>query len=129
MGWTVPRWQVVRVSGPSMVPTLRDGDVVVVAHAVRVRPGDVILARYRGGPDVLVVKRAVRPVDGGWWLASDNPFAGGDSTAHGVADPLARVLFRLRPGRPGRIPRTTGFPAVEESGERANPDANQPPAP
>jgi len=77
-----------------MVPTLRDGDVVLVRHGARVRPGDVVLARYRSLPDRYVVKRAVRPADGGWWLASDNPAAGGDSASHGVADVLARVVLR-----------------------------------
>lgn len=89
-------WQTVRVSGPSMVPTLRDGDVVVVRHGTPVRPGHVVLARYRSMPDRFVLKRAVREVDGGWWLSSDNAAAGGDSAAHGVADVLARVTLRLR---------------------------------
>lgn len=92
-------WQLVRVSGPSMVPTLRDGDRVVVRHGAAVRPGDVVLARFRAMPDRLVLKRAVRAQDGGWWLASDNPAAGGDSAVHGVADVLARVVWRRRRGR------------------------------
>jgi hypothetical protein len=40
----------------------------------------------------------VRETDGGWWLASDNAAAGGDSAVHGVADVLARVVLRIRPG-------------------------------
>ena len=51
-------------------------------------------------PDRLVVKRAVRPADGGWWLRSDNAFAGGDSDAHGAADVLGRVVVRVSPGTP-----------------------------
>jgi hypothetical protein len=50
-------------------------------------------------PDRLVVKRAVRIEESGWWLASDNSFAGGDSASHGVADVVARVVLRVRPGR------------------------------
>jgi signal peptidase I len=91
-------WQVVRVSGPSMVPTLHDGDVVIARHGAAVRPGDVVLARYRSMPDRYVLKRADRPVDGGWWLASDNAAAGGDSGVHGVGDVLARVVLRWRRG-------------------------------
>ena len=87
-------WQRVRVSGPSMVPTLRHGDVVLVRHGAPVRSGDVVLARFRSMPERFVLKRAVREVDGGWWLASDNVAAGGDSAAHGVADVLARVVLR-----------------------------------
>lgn len=79
-----------------MVPTLRDGDVVVMRLNGPVEVGDVVVARYRAMADRLVVKRAVRPVDGGWWLASDNAAAGGDSAVHGVADVSGRVVVRLR---------------------------------
>jgi phage repressor protein C with HTH and peptisase S24 domain len=99
-------WGRVEVSGPSMSPTLRHGDVLLVRHGARVRPGDVVLARFRTLPDRLVLKRVVRPDGDGWWLASDNPFAGGDSDTHGVADVLARVVLRLGPGRPRRLGRT-----------------------
>ena len=40
-------WQWVRVSGASMVPTLRDGDVVIVRHGASVRSEDLVLARFR----------------------------------------------------------------------------------
>ncbi|MFN2559916.1 MAG: S24 family peptidase [Jatrophihabitans sp.] len=96
-------WQLVRVSGPSMVPTLRHGDTVLVRHGARIRPGDVVLATFRTLPDRLVLKRAVRRQDGGWWLASDNSFAGGDSETHGVAEVHARAVLRLVGGRPGRV--------------------------
>jgi phage repressor protein C with HTH and peptisase S24 domain len=93
----------VSVAGPSMVPTLHPGDVLLVRPGAAPRPGDLVLARYRALPDRLVVKRAVRAEDGGWWLASDNEFAGGDSAAHGVADVVAKVVLRLGPGRPRRV--------------------------
>ena len=89
-----------------MVPTLRHGDRVVarrLADDTAVRPGDVVLARFRDLPDRLVVKRAVRREDGGWWVASDNPFAGGDSTAHGAAQVTAVVRWHVSPGRPRRV--------------------------
>ena len=89
-------WQAVHVRGVSMVPTLRDGDLVIVRHGARIRPGDVVLATYRSMPDHYVLKRAVRPVSGGWWLGTDNEAAGGDSDAHGVADVLARVVLLQR---------------------------------
>jgi phage repressor protein C with HTH and peptisase S24 domain len=95
--------QRVRVVGPSMSPTLRHGDTVIVRHGARIRPGDVVLATFRALPDRLVLKRAVRPADGGWWLASDNPSAGGDSATHGVADVHARVWLRVSKGLPRRV--------------------------
>ncbi len=99
----VLQWQIVRVAGPSMVPTLYDGDVVVLRHRAPVRPGDVVLARFRSMPDRFVVKRAERRDGDGWLLRSDNDAAGGDSRSHGVADVAARVVVRL-PGRRARWP-------------------------
>ena len=88
------------VRGPSMVPALRDGDCVVVRRRRRVRPGDVVVARFRSRPDLLVVKRAVEASEGGWLLASDNPFAEGPS---GVADVEATVVLRYWPWPPRRV--------------------------
>ena len=93
----------VRIVGPSMVPTLKDGDIVIAWRGARIRAGDVVLARFRALPDRLVIKRARRATDGGWWLASDNTFAGGDSESHGVADVQARAVIRLRRGLPSRV--------------------------
>jgi phage repressor protein C with HTH and peptisase S24 domain len=93
----------VRIVGPSMVPTVRHGDSVVVLRGAPVRPGDIVLARFRALPDRLVIKRAVRAVDDGWWLASDNTFAGGDSATHGVADVHGRVVLRFHAGLPRRV--------------------------
>ena len=93
----------VLVTGPSMIPTLRTGDCLVVRRGARIRPGDVVVGRYRSRPDLLVVKRAVEPRDGGWVLASDNPFAEGPD---GVADVEARALLRYWPvNRLGRVQR------------------------
>jgi phage repressor protein C with HTH and peptisase S24 domain len=93
----------VRVKGPSMVPTLRDGDTVIVRYGARVRPGDVVLARFRSMSELLVLKRAVRQMDGGWWLASDNKFAGGDSFTHGIADVQGKVMVRFVRWLPRRV--------------------------
>ncbi len=92
------------VHGPSMAPTLRHGDAVVVRTGVPVRRGDVVVARFRSRPDLLVIKRAIRPEDGGWWVRSDNDLVGDDSRVYGVADVVGRVVFRYWP-RPARITR------------------------
>jgi hypothetical protein len=67
-----------------------------------VRAGDVVVARFRSRPDLLVVKRAVREQDGGWWVHGDNDFVTDDSRAYGVADVIGRVLCRYFP-RPSRL--------------------------
>jgi phage repressor protein C with HTH and peptisase S24 domain len=83
-----------------MVPTLHDGDLVIVRHGARVRLGDVVLARFRDLPELAVLKRVSRREGDGWWLASDNLAAGGDSATHGVADVQARVVLRWNRGLP-----------------------------
>lgn len=88
------------VTGPSMVPTLRHGDQLLVRYGSRVRPGDVVVLRHPLQQDLLIVKRAVGRRDGGWWVLGDNPFAESDSRVFGVVPDdlvLARVLWRFRP--------------------------------
>ncbi|HWH00076.1 MAG TPA: S24/S26 family peptidase [Pilimelia sp.] len=93
----------VLVRGPSMVPTLRDGDALLVRRGGRpVRPGDVVVARFRARPDLLVVKRVVRRAPGGWELRGDNPLVTDDSRAYGPAEVLGRVVARYWP-RPARV--------------------------
>lgn len=103
-------WFAVLVHGPSMVPTLRHGDALLVRRGGRgVRVGDVVVARFRARPDLLVVKRAVRPQDGGWWVGSDNELVTDDSWVYGVADVVGRVVCRYWP-RPARIRRRGSLP-------------------
>jgi phage repressor protein C with HTH and peptisase S24 domain len=85
-----------------MAPTLTDGDALLVRRGARARPGDVVVARFRTRPDLLVVKRAVREQDGGWWIEGDNEFVADDSRAYGVADLIGRVVLRYWP-RPGPL--------------------------
>jgi phage repressor protein C with HTH and peptisase S24 domain len=81
-----------------MAPTLRDGDAVLVRRGGRaVRSGDVVIARFRARPDLLVVKRAVRATDGGWWVRGDNDLVADDSRAYGVADVVGRAVLRYWP--------------------------------
>lgn len=88
----------VLVRGPSMVPTLRHGDALLVRRGGRpTRPGDVVVAVFRTRPDLVVVKRAVSRRDGGWWLVGDNDLVADDSRAYGVADVLGRVVARYWP--------------------------------
>ena len=80
-----------------MLPTLREGDCLLVRPGRRVRPGDVVVARLRERPSLLVVKRAMSEIDGGWLLASDNPAVEGHGLTGGVGDIEARVVLRYWP--------------------------------
>jgi phage repressor protein C with HTH and peptisase S24 domain len=92
-----------------MLPALRDGDCLLVRRGGRVRPGDVVVARFPARPDLLVVKRAVRPAGGRWWVEGDNPAVADDSRRYGPAEVLARVVLRWWPVRSwGRVPPAGG---------------------
>lgn len=97
------RWPVWRVAvvEQSMEPALRPGDWLLAwrgfrsGRPVRVRPGQIVIACRPGQPDMLLVKRAVRELPGGWWLESDNPSAGAvDSRSFGPV-PLAFIRGRV----------------------------------
>jgi nickel-type superoxide dismutase maturation protease len=97
-------WFTALVRGPSMVPTLRSGDAVLVRRTTRVQVGDVVVARFRSRPDLLVVKRIARSADDAWWLSGDNEHGTADSRSYGSADVLGRVVARYWP-RPCRVRR------------------------
>ena len=82
-----------------MLPTLRPGDCLLVRPPRRVRPGQVVVARFPTRPDLLVVKRAVRAVDGRWWVEGDNPAVTDDSRRYGPAEVVAVVVLRYWPLR------------------------------
>ncbi|HEX2316574.1 MAG TPA: nickel-type superoxide dismutase maturation protease [Thermomonospora sp.] len=100
-------WRVVEVTGDSMLPTLRPGDLLVVRRGGRpVRAGDVVVARHPDDPGRPIVKRAVHREGDGWWLESDNQRAPGrqDSWDFGAVPDrlvLGRVVARYWP--PSRV--------------------------
>lgn len=96
------RLGVVDVSGPSMSPTLTNGDQVVVRYGAAVRPGHVVVLRHPFRQDLLVIKRVAEKRPGGtWWVLGDNPYnKSGDSTDYGAVPDelvLATALLRFRP--------------------------------
>ncbi|MCU1603585.1 MAG: Peptidase superoxide dismutase maturation protease, nickel-type [Modestobacter sp.] len=99
------RWVLVRVTGPSMAPTVRHGDRLLARRtgpSDGVRPGDVVLARFPARPELLVVKRIRRAVRGGHWVEGDNRLVADDSRAFGPAVVVGVVVARMWP-RPGRL--------------------------
>src|ERR1700722_17430909 len=112
MHW--PLWRVA-VAGRSEEPAPPPGDWQPVwrgtrpGRTVRVRPGQLVIARHPARPDLRLVKRAARREPGGWWLSADNLPAGAvDSRTFGVVpDRLieGRVLLRYRRPGAGNTPR------------------------
>jgi nickel-type superoxide dismutase maturation protease len=102
----------VAIEGPSMEPTVREGDWVLVdPDGYARRPpaaGDLVLAPDPREDDRLLIKRvaSVDP-DGRFLLAGDDPEHSTDSRVFGSVDPAAvvgRPWFRYwPPERVGRI--------------------------
>ncbi|MGH3975357.1 MAG: nickel-type superoxide dismutase maturation protease [Pseudonocardiaceae bacterium] len=101
-------WRRAVVCGPSMSPTLSDGDVVLISSRARPRPGAVVLARWPQRPDQLSIKRAVGRHGSGWWVLGDNPDGSIDSRHLGTADLVAVVLARLYPQPTWLSPHSAG---------------------
>ncbi|MGH3783666.1 MAG: nickel-type superoxide dismutase maturation protease [Pseudonocardiaceae bacterium] len=104
-GWP---WRRAVVRGPSMSPTLSDGDVLLVSLRARPRPGAVVLVGWPQRPGLLSVKRAVGRHGDGWWVLGDNPAASTDSRQLGTATLVAVVLARLYPGPHRLAPHSAG---------------------
>jgi nickel-type superoxide dismutase maturation protease len=116
------RWPLLRVevAENSMLPALRPGDWLLARRTRRVRQGMVVLAWHPARADFLLVKRAARRADGGWWLASDNPAAGAvDSASFGPVPReliVGQALIRYWPFPPrgvwgdGKSPHARGDP-------------------
>lgn len=94
-----------RVTGRSMLPALRPGEVVLVvpARLRRPRPGDVVVVIDPREPELATVKRAVRWTDDGLVVHGDNPAASTDSRIFGpVPAELVRATVLARIGLPPR---------------------------
>ena len=97
------RWGLAVVWGRSMLPTLHEGDRLLVHHGAEPRVGDLVVVRLAvaNGP-VVAVKRATRREPDGWWVESDNLREGVDSWRVGTVsdrDVVAVVRARIWPPR------------------------------
>ena len=82
--FAVGRRRIFRVQGDSMLPTLRDGDAVMIAPSRSIEPGDVVLASHPYKSSVKILKR-VNGIDGEgrYSLTGDNPAESTDSRTFG----------------------------------------------
>jgi signal peptidase I len=71
-----------RVSGPSMEPTLRDGDIIFAKKILKekIKPSDVVVARYQNRD---IIKRVLDIKDETISLIGDNPDFSNDSRNYG----------------------------------------------
>lgn len=71
--------------GPSMNPTLKDGEVVLVDKKAEIKIGDIVVARHPFEIGTEVVKRVERINDKGhYFLVGDNPEQSSDSRDYGA---------------------------------------------
>jgi hypothetical protein len=95
---SVPRIGMAIVHGRSMLPTLAEGDRLLVGYDVHPRPRRMAVVRFPDG--VVAVKRLEHLTSEGWWVSRDNAAEGRDSWSAGPVaegDVLAVVLARLWP--------------------------------
>jgi nickel-type superoxide dismutase maturation protease len=90
------------VRGPSMAPTLKDGDVVLVRNGRVPRAGDVVVVTWVTRPHQLSIKRVSRRNGDGWHVEGDNPYGSTDSRGLGPAQVHGVVVARLWP-QPRRL--------------------------
>ncbi len=100
------RLLLVRVHGPSMEPTLTDGDVLLTAPACRsrLRRGMLVVLRDPEDPDHLVIKRLIRVAGDCVEARGDNPSWSTDSRRWGAVPraSVTRVVICRLPDNLGR---------------------------
>ena len=82
------------VSGDSMLPTLKDGDVVLINRVAKVAAGDIILANHPFKKSVKIIKRVKEFTEKGeLYLVGDNTglMESSDSRAFGAV-PLKYLI-------------------------------------
>jgi signal peptidase I len=130
-GLAIRRFRRIEVTGGSMLPTLEEGDRIVVVRAGRPRTGDLVACADPVHPQRTIVKRvaavpggSLRLEDGrelaagrGYIVLGDNSDTSTDSRNFGPIDAnliIGRLIFRYLPeGRAGVFFRRSARYALE----------------
>lgn len=99
-GWLSGRVRRVVVEGDSMLPSLAEGDRLVVVRSRSARVGDIVALRDPADSARLLVKRVVVVRASGLEVRGDNQAMSRDSRAFGVVAPsqvIGRAVYRYFP--------------------------------
>ncbi len=88
------------VEGESMLPLLKNGEVVLISPKARIKPGDIALANHPYRAHLKILKRiAAIESNGDLILLGDNPAQSTDSRAFGAISAehlIGKVVCRLK---------------------------------
>ena len=83
--WLLRLRQRIVVVGLSMMPTLQEGDELLIAHRKKLLLGDIVVLAHPGDSSITIIKRVKRlENDGAVWIEGDNPDESTDSRQFGI---------------------------------------------
>ncbi|MEO8573788.1 MAG: nickel-type superoxide dismutase maturation protease [Pyrinomonadaceae bacterium] len=81
----IGRRRIFKVAGNSMLPTLKNGDAVMISSSVPIAAGDIVLAQHPYKQSVKMIKRVAAIDDNGRYsLTGDNSDESTDSRTFGT---------------------------------------------
>jgi nickel-type superoxide dismutase maturation protease len=93
--------EIFRVEGDSMLPALRDGDLVLINPHADLRIGDIVLAQHPFKRSVKIIKRIAEILPGERYiLLGDNLPESSDSRSFGAIaakDILGKAVAKIKP--------------------------------
>jgi nickel-type superoxide dismutase maturation protease len=83
--WLLRLRQRIVVVGFSMMPTLQEGDELLIAHRKKLLLGDIVVLAHPRDSSITIIKRVKRlENDGAVWIEGDNPDESTDSRQFGI---------------------------------------------